>query len=194
MQNSLSPAFVRINSTSAYGAHSTTIPSVPLIAPPGGVGGYGFDLRGAAIDVNAQDSIEDFVNLLKVFYPSTYTFIDYVLFSQPAPEDVPVPVESNVLSIAGTNIGGGWAKAVQETWTWRTTEFGIFKLVMLDAVSDNSFDKLTNISGSAPHEALSDYVTADVTWIAGRDGGRPNTFLQIAKTLNEKLRRSYRMN
>jgi len=42
-------------------------------------------------------------------------------------------------------------------------------------------------------EDIRDYVTADATWIASRGGGRPNTFLQVSITLNEKLRRAYNM-
>lgn len=194
MENSLSPAFIRIDMTSAYGPHTMTVPSVA--AEPTTIGGsiYQFILRGAALPVAVAGAVEDFVDVLKPAFPTTYTFQGWTLFLQPTPEDTPTPVQAGLLGVAGTSPSTTWSKAVQHTLTWRTDEFGIFKLVLLDAVSGNVFDKLTNLSGNPTIEAISDYVTDDVTWVAGRDGGRPNVFLQMATTLNEKLRRSYRMN
>lgn len=192
--NSLYPAFIRIDSTSAYGPHSMTIPSVPV--EPTTVGGsiYQFILRGAALPATVSGAVEDFVDVLKVLFPSSYTFTSWTLFTLADPEATPLPVQAGNLNVAGTHAGATWDKAVQYTITWRTDTFGIFKLVLLDAESGNVFDKITNLTGETELEGINDYVTADVTWIAGRDGGRPNTFLQVAKTLNEKLRRSYRMN
>lgn len=193
-QNSLFPAFVRIDYTSAYGPHSMTIPAVPV--EPTTVGGsiYQFILRGAALPAQVDSAVEDFVDVIKGYFPATVTFIAYTLFTMADPEATPTPVESGQLNIAGTAGGTTWSKAVQNTITWRTDEFGIFKLVLLDSISNNNFDKITAPAEGGTLEAISDYVTADVTWIAGRDGGRPNVFLQQATTLNEKLRRSYRMN
>lgn len=194
MENSLYPAFVRIDYTSQWGPHSMTIPSVPV--EPTTIGGsvYQFILRGAALPANVEGAVTDFVNLLKPKFEATTRFNAYTLFTMSAPDATPTPVESNILGIPGVAGGASWDKAVQATLTWRTDEFGIFKMVLLDCISNNSFDKLTDLSADPSVEDLSDYVTAGVTWVAGRDGGRPNTFLQMAVTLNEKLRRSYRMN
>jgi len=192
--NSLYPAFVRIDYTSIYGPHSMTIPSVPVIAAVGGGAPYVFDLRGAAIDVPVSTSVEDFVDVIKPFFIASTIFNSYTLFTMADPEATPVPVQGGALNIAGTGGDTTWEKAVQWTITWRTDSFGIFKLVLLDAVSNNNFDKITDADSDVGLDPVNEYVTADVTWIAGRDGGRPDVFLQAAKTLNEKLRRSYRMN
>lgn len=193
-ENSLSPAFVRIDYTSIHGPHSMTLPSVPVIAAVGGGAPYTFDLRGAAIDVPVKGAVEDFVAIIAEFFETTTTFVAWTLYTQADADATPLPVQADNLGIDGTAATTTWDKAVQVTFTWRTDAFGIFKLVFLDAVSNNNFDKATNFDIDTATEALHDYVTADVTWLAGRDGGRPNTFLQRAKTLNEKLRRSYRMN
>lgn len=192
--NSLFPAFVRIDSESRWGPHSMTIPSVPVIAAVGGGAPYVFDLRGLAIDVPVAGAIEDFVEVLKVNFNTDYHFLGWTLFTMEDPEATPVPVQSGALSVAGTAGDTSWDKAVQVTITWRTDAFGIFKVVMLDCESGNNFDKTTDVTANPNWEALNDYVTDPVTWVAGRDGGRPNVFLQSAVTLNEKLRRSYRMN
>lgn len=192
--NSLSPAFTRINYISQWGPHSMTIPTVPYNPPDVGNATGAFVLRGAALPTDAADAIVDFVTLLLPFYEPTTTFLDYIIFTQADADATPLPQFSDTLGLAGTGGSTTWDKAVQFTWTWRTDEFGLFKLVMLDCISNNNFDKITNLTGLSAEEALHEYVTADVSFLAGRDGGRPNTFLQIAKTLNEKLRRSYRMN
>lgn len=192
--NSLSPAFVRIDYKSEFGPHSMTIPSVPVTAAVGGVTPYKFDLRGLAVDTFVTESVTDWVNIIKVAFKNTIVFKSFTLFTQADAESTPLPVQGGILNIAGTNAAAGWYKAVQQTITFRTDTFGRFKIVLLDVNSYNSFDKLEVLTPGDLLEDIVDYATADVTWFAGRDGGRPDVFLQSAVTLNEKLRRSYRMN
>lgn len=193
MANSLSPAFVKINYSSSYGSHVMTQPSVPLVAGAYAPTGYAFVLRGAAVPVAVDDAVTDFVNTIKVLFPATVTFTDATVYSQPTPSDIPVPVASFALGISGTAAASGWDKATQDTFTFRADDFTLYKLVLLDCVSFDQFDKVTDATVRTQFEDIVDYVTADVTWIASRGGGRPNTFLQYSITLNEKLRRSYNM-
>jgi hypothetical protein len=191
--NSPAPAFVKINYQSPWSPHTMQVPSVPIT----GVGSSMpmFNLRGGALSVNVDTAIIDFVNLVRPFYRENVTFIDALVFTQESENVPPVPVLSVPLNLAGnTQAPASWEKAVQKTWTWRTDAFGVFKIVMLDVISGNYFDPIRVLANNSSEKALSDYVTADVTWIAGRDGGRPTTFLQCATTLNEKLRSAYRMN
>lgn len=192
--NSLSPAFVRINYSSIYGPHSMTVPSVPII--DGGLdsdsGGYQFDLRGGAIPVAIDGAIRDFVTLMANFHATTTDFIDYVAYTQADPTSVAVPIWSRALGIDGAADDALWAKAVQNTWTFRADDFTLFKLVGLDVMAQ-TFNRVTDRLASASLDDLVEYVTDDVTWLASRGGGRPVTFLQQATTLNEKLRRAYGM-
>lgn len=190
MKNSLYPAFFEINYVSAHGAHKLRCPTVPYTTS----GALQYDLRGLAASVDTDTAIADFVTKVKPFFLSSTTFIDYTLFSMDEPEGVATPVKSGALNVVGTLTPDGKAnKAVQMTTTFRTDQFGIFKLVFLDVPVVN-FERVVSIADWADMQALVTYVTADVTFLAGRDGGRPNTFLQVSKTLNERLRRSYRMN
>jgi hypothetical protein len=193
MQNSLSPAFVKIDYTSVYAPHVMTVPSVPLIPAVGDAPPY-FDLRGAEIDVNADTAIRDYVAVLADLALGTMVFNSYTIFSQPEVGDTPVPVWSAPLNVVGTNPSAAApVKACQQTYSFRATDFTIFKVVLLDFPPMSGFDR-TTAPASVLQTNLIDYVTADETWIASRGGGRPNVFLQLATTLNEKLRRSYRMN
>lgn len=190
MQNSLYPAFFEINYVSAHGAHKMRCPTVPYVAENGAQ----YDLRGAASPVPTGTAISDFVNVVKPFFLNSTTFVDYTLFGMSAPDAVPTPVKSGTLNVSGTLSPDGKAnKAVQMTTTFRTETFGIFKLVFLDVPVVN-FERVVSIADWADMTALVTYVTAEVSFLSGRDGGRPATFLQVSKTLNERLRRSYRMN
>jgi hypothetical protein len=195
MENSLSPAFVKINYASEFGQHVMTVPSVPIVADVTKASGFRFDLRGAEIDTDVTASIRDFVNLLKVFWTASTTFTDFTAFTQATPTSVPVPVVTDTLNIVGTSSAGIWHKAVQATWTWRADDFTLSKIVMLDSVViSSSFDRIATVGTTGNLFALSQYITAAASWLASRGGGRPSTFLQVAQTLNEKLRRSYHMN
>jgi hypothetical protein len=191
--NSLSPAFVKINYNSAFGAHVMTVPAVPVESGVFAPTGWGFTLRGAALPVPVDDAVTDFVNAIKTLFPSDVTFVDATVYQQPTPSDIPTPVASFALGISGDSGDVGWSKAVQRTITFRADDFTLFKLVALDSDSANVFDKISVVPGGA-YGTMVDYITADETWIASRGGGRPNVFLQEASTLNEKLRRSYHMN
>ena len=192
--NSLSPAFVKINYTSAYGSHVMTVPSVPIDLVAAGGDPVSFDLRGGALNVGVGGAVEDFVNLLAPLFPTSTTFVDFTAFRQPDPDDPPTPIFSAALNIAGTEAAGGWSKAVQGTLTFRADDFTLFKIVLLDCASGDSFDKIVVVTPGGDLEALRDYVVDPVTWIASRGGGRPDVFLQWSFTLNEKLRRAYGMN
>lgn len=193
MANSPAPAFVRINYVTLYAPHTMEVPSVPIVPNILSASGWDFSLRGAEIPVDVGTAVRALVAKLKVFHKSTTVFTDYIAYTQDDPDLPATPVLSEALGIAGTTALTGWAKAVEATWTFRTDSFGLSKIVMLDIPDEASYDKETDLSGSVIKDALMDYWVAAATWVAGRDGGRPATFLQISKTLNEKLRRAYRM-
>lgn len=194
MANSLYPASVRINYTSAFGAHCMTLPTVPILDGPAGGAGNQFQLRGSQLPVECSGAIDDLVQILKTLAGTDITFTDWTIFKYETPTSRGVPLESGALSVTGTGGIASWRKAVQQTFTWRTDEFGLFKMVFLDFPSGNVFDRVVNPASDARILTLHNYVIAPETWLAGRDGGKPQTFLQVATTLNEKLRRSYRMN
>lgn len=193
MENSLSPAFVKIESQSFYAPHTMTIPCVPIIPAVGDAAPF-FDLRGLEIDVNVDTAINDFVDLLAVLVPSNYHWSSYTVFTQAGVGDTPVPVWSQSLAQVGSSPTTLDSKAVQRTLTFRATDFTLYKLVLLDFPVVGGWDRLVDLSGITPYNNVKNYVVAPETWIASRGGGRPNTFLQMSTTLNEKLRRSYRMN
>jgi hypothetical protein len=191
--NSPGPFFVRINYQSQYAPHSMEIPCLDAEQDIGDVSHWHFlHVGGDTTDVTTD--IKAFIDLVKVFFHAHVKFTDFVLFSQPDPAGVATPVFTDAIDKEGTNPDTSWDKAVQKTWSFRSNEFGQFKLVWLDCASFNNFDKVTSLTAGSADDVLRDYVVNNDSWLLARDGGQPKTFLQFAVTLNEKLRRSYRMN
>jgi hypothetical protein len=196
--NSLAPAFVRVNYTSEFSLHVMTIPSVPWIEPaPTAVGTARsglFDLRGLNIDVIADTAIKDYINLLKPLFSPQTTFLDYTIFTQVDAQAAPLPRYTGGLTIVGTGAATSWRKAVQKTYSFRTENFGHSRVVLLDCNSDNTFEKKSGNQLSTAEVAMVNYVAAEASWISGQDNARPVAFTQLSVTLNEKLRRAYKMN
>lgn len=192
MHNTLFPAHVEINYISAFGPHTQTIPSVPLAQGVDGI--WEFDLRGAAVSVDIDDAVTDWINVLVPLTSADTTFTDWIAYTWDEPDGIATPVAGGALGIVGyrSNFTGYNRKATQATFSFRTDEYGRAKIILLDLPLLN-FDKVTN-AADATWAALINYVTADVTWMAGRDGGRPDVFTQASFTLNKKLRQAYRMN
>lgn len=192
MPNSLAPAFVKINYQSAYSIHTMTVPTVQYNPPSPLLPSGEFVLRGALLPTAAAAAVTDYVNKLKPYFKSTVKFVDFTIFTQAGPTEPPTPRYTGGLNIVGTNASTGQDKAVQKTYTFRADDFSIFKIVMLDCPTV-SFDIFRNSPEDPALTALINYVTAPETFIQSQKGGRPVTFLQVATTLNEKLRRAYRM-
>ena len=189
--NSLYPASLRIDYQSAYGLHSMTMPTAKIILDGGQ---YKFLKEDLTIIGVVDTLVTAYVNVLKTFFPAGVTFIGWQAFTYATPTSSAVPFISGTLGIVGTSAAGAnvEVKATQATYTWRTSEFGIFKVVMLDRVI-GGYEKIVNPADSQV-STLHAIVAGANTWLRGRDGGLPQTFLQVAFTLNEKLRKSYRMN
>jgi hypothetical protein len=68
------------------------------------------------------------------------------------------------------------------------------KLVLLDAPSSNLFDKILAFGASPAAVDIFDQLSDLGNGWAGRDGAKVGVMVQIAYTLNDKLRREYGMN
>lgn len=188
MPNSLSPSFVEIDYHSAFGFHKMTIPTLQYDNV-----NDEFATWSAGV-VDSTEMIEDFVDTLLPFFPSTVTFDNYTIFNKATPAAVPTPERSAILT---GKVGGvatpGWNKAVQFTVTIRTEGFGILKIVLLDIDSGNSFERQGSVSTPSDFTSMMTQLTANNHGWSGQDDTQPNVFLQCSRTLNEKLRKSYRM-
>lgn len=188
----LGPAFIRIDYSSLWGAHTMTIPSVPVTGATDPA--PFFTLRGLEAPVNVNTAVADFVNILKGLFLASTTFKNATLFTKAGVGDPAVPTHIIPLNIAGTNGGTTLMnEATQATYTFRAEDFNLFKLVLLDTPIIADVRPVVTWGAGSPQQNLIDYVVADASWIASRSGAAPKVFLKTAFTLNEKLRRSYKM-
>ncbi|HET9328869.1 MAG TPA: hypothetical protein VFQ05_19050 [Candidatus Eisenbacteria bacterium] len=192
MANDLYPAYIITTYRSAWGLHHQTIPTVPIVANALMPSGFEFDLRGAAVSVDLDDAVRDFYDVVKPILKSTFSFVDYVAYSVPAPGQPGQPIFGAELSIVGTSGSTPmWEKATQMTFNFRTEGFGAYRYTLLDC-GVGSFDKDTPPYTST-FLSIINYITAESSWFSGRDGDRPTNCISITATLNEKLRRAYGM-
>jgi hypothetical protein len=185
MPESQNPSFVKILYHSNAGPHTMEVPTLQW--NESGT----FDVWGGGTVVD-HDMVEAFVTLLLPFFGSDTEFESFIIYNVPTPGAAPQPVASFPLSgMVGSASSPGWTTAVQGTFSIRTTLFGLFKITMLDGASGNSFAPSTALGGDAL--ALFEELISDANGWSGRDNGQPNVFIKFTKTLNEKLRRSYRL-
>ena len=190
--NSLFPAFVKVDYHSVFGVHSMVLPTRTWSPDGATVAGTFVDWDDN--DTDADDMIQALVTLFLPFFIATTTFDLYTIYTMAAAGAKPVPVASAELGLDGTSVSTTWAKAVQKTFTFRTDLFGILKLVFLDCPSGNNFDRVNAFGADAATLAILAALSADTNAWSARDNGKPDTVVQQATTLNEALRKTYRMN
>lgn len=189
--NSLSPAFGVMEYTTAYGTHKQTIPTVAWNAGIGenGYGGYlGWD---TTTPNDALDMWTDLATLIAAFHLATTTFNIVTIFTQDDADSRAFPQMIIPLDIDGTNVGTGIAKAVQQTWNMRSTAFGHFKLVTLDAPIGTNFTKVLAASFGTPDNNLVGELTDQTKGWSARDNHPIAVAISKTLTLNDKLRREY---
>jgi len=192
-QHSLAPAFVRIFYHSDFGSHVMTIPTTEWLEPSTGHD-QGEFINWDATQSDADGMIRALCDALAPFFTDDNEFDSYIIYTQADADSPQRPRAQNTIAIPGTSISTQDRQAVQETWTFRTTEFGIFKLVLLDASASVEFAPIRNPTGLTAVEDLVELITDEANGWSGRDNARPANFVQIAYTLNEKLRREYGLN
>jgi len=193
MANFRGPYFVKISSHSDFGPHTEQIPTTDYTGPSIG---FPFGIFTGWDDTlaDADAMIVALVDKMAKFYPPSYTFDNWQVFHQALPTDPAIPLAGNTFtSKVGTSILTGWDMATQATLTWRSTTFGKQKLVFLDFASGGSFAKVSTLPGSGNLFDLDAELTSVSNGWKAQDNGRPNTFISMTATLNEKLRRSYRL-
>lgn len=195
MPNSLFPAAVKIEYDTPYAPHTMILPvnTVNVAVPPVLATTTVDTWAGATVPLGTM--VTDLINALKVFYTAATSFrlATLLKINNPPADQTPIPLFSWTLGIPGTSVSTTWAKAVQQTLTFRTSEQGTSKLVMLDALSFNEFERLVDLTAVPSLQAIVDEWTDPTNGWAGRDSSQPVIFLQATRTLNEALRRAYRM-
>lgn len=187
-RNDPGPDYVQFFSHSAFGVHVQQLSTTPF-----DVGASTFNKHsGGTID--AQTMFNDLVDKILSFYPNTFAYDTWRVFSKPDPGDVPLLVAAGQFtSKIGTGTGVGWDKATQLTISALGATGTKGRLVLLDAGTNDDWDGVFTLPGSGSlFDTFTEWSNVDRGWRT-RGNERPQTFLEMSKTLNEKLRREYRM-
>ena len=186
----LYPAFTKIFYHTAFASHVRTLPCKAWVFDGSPQGQFHDWVSGV---ISADTMIKALVNKEKVIVPSTTVFDYYEIWNYPSEDGLPFPVATNSLAIAGTSVATGWSEAVEQTFMLKTTAFGIFKYIILDAVTNNFFGKVLPADFDPAYDDLMAELTAETNGWSGRDNARPSIVKQATITLNDKLRRSYHL-
>ena len=184
----LFPAFVRIQYHSAKAPHIATIPVKGYIG--GGAGDVGELENWDGGSFPSDDTIEDFIDLWATMVDNALTFDRWQLFTVPSPGAQPVWIFEGAHSVVGSaTITAGQTFAVQHTMTFRTDNNGLYKLVTLDRNSGGFWGR--SYVPSAIEQDVIDFILSGLSFIAGRDNGRPVSFNRLTVSENDRLAREY---
>lgn len=194
-ENSLSPSSLIAEYTTAFGHHKMTIPTLVWLATNVGAGVLGSYLAWDGVtSVSADDMVDNLLNLLAAFVPSTTTFDLVTIYNQATPTADNIPARSKVLSIAGTSGATGFSQAQSTTFNFKTTANGDAKLVLLDTpLGSGGFVALHSAGFTTPVTDLAAEFEDTLRAWSGRDNARPNVLRKVTFDLNEKLQKSYKM-
>jgi len=185
--NSLFPAFIETRYTTPFTTHTQRFPCLAF-------SNSGFDDAGSFETHNAGSIAGDvmaeaLIDLLADCVNPTTTYEDYTIYTLDDATATPKPVFGKVYTTVGTGVLTGVDRAVQQTFTFRTSNFGFMKWVQLDRHTNNSFGKFITVDTETGLVATA-LMDPDNAW-AGRDGGRPALYLSASITLNSRLERKY---
>jgi len=191
--NSLSPASVKINYHTAYGAHSMTIPTLEWF-PTSITGTLGSYAGHTGSPVDAEVMINALVDCLKVFMKSSTQFDLATVYTQATPTSDNIPRAAAALTQVGTSAATTEEQAVSYTFNFKTALNGDAKLVLLDApIGSNWFRKQLPADFSASVLALETAFCLSASAWSGRDDSQPSVLRSVTFDLNDKLQKQYKM-
>lgn len=189
--HALGPYYIQINYHSADAPHSHIIGCNEWDSFSAG-GSSGSILAWDTSQKDTDDMVEQLVDTLLPFYNSDTVYDNFIVWHKPVDPGPANPVAGESFTgKVGTGVGGSWAQAVQRTLVFRTAAFHQAKLVLLDAQSGNSFSPVYT-PDSTISAVLAELSADDNGW-AGRDDAQILSFVKMTTTLNEALRKAYRM-
>lgn len=191
--HTLWPCSVTFNLTTGFSRHKMTLP-LTAWSPVSTGHPAGTNLAWDDSQADTDDMVVGLVDLLRPFWPSTATFTNYTIYTYdsvnaPARPRISIPI------VSGAGTGGATIPAAQATFNFKSAGFFPFKLVMLDARVSSTFAPLETLVSPANDDeiAIVNWLTADTNAFSARDNTQITTFERVTYTLNEKLRKSYRL-
>lgn len=192
-ENLLYPTSGQIEYTGIQGTHVMTVPMTTW-SPVSSGHPMGTCTAWDGSEKDVADFFDEYTDLWKVFLDNTASILSATVFTYASP-GAPARPRETVTYTGKVGTGGTVIPAAQQTISFKTSEYGAFRVVLLDSVVTSSFQpKKALISPADDKEiALVNYIKADANCIQGRDGHQVTVYRGITYTLNEKLRKEYRL-
>jgi hypothetical protein len=184
-ENSLFPAFFQLRVVSEFGTHFHNIPTREY-----DVNANEF-LNWNDVPVSATDMIEDYVDLLLPFHVASTEVVVAIIYTL---ENETAPPEPRTFITLTGKVGTNTASVVPASegiYTFRSTNFGLHKIVFLDAPVTSDFLPFDFLSSSAALANLFNLISDEDNAFAARDGGRPAQFVRASFGLNKALQKKY---
>lgn len=191
MIHSLFPAFFRLFYVSQYAPHIMTMPT--KVWDSGGGGGAGSFTSWGGPPVDASVMIEAYVDTLLPFFTADVEFTQAIVYTMD--DEVAPPRPRAFIAFTG-KIGTSILPvnpAAQSMYTFRTVDFGLLKVVLLDAPVTSGFLPINVVTPGSELAALSNLLANDSYAFSGRDNAQPSGFVHATFKLNDELRKSYRL-
>jgi hypothetical protein len=191
--HSLFPCSVAIHYHNNFAPHVMTIP-LNEWNPVSSGHPAGTNTAWDSTQRDTADMISDLIDILLPFFYSDTHFDNYVIDTY-ADKDAPGRPQIEVGLTGRTGTGGTYIPATQANFMFRTGGFGYLKLIMLDVVASAQFLPVSTFPSPAYDTtiALYEYICSDVQAFRGRDQTQPAFLKKITYTLNEQLRKAYRL-
>lgn len=188
--HSLFPAFFRLFSQSEFGPHISTIPTLSWNTSAAPAGRF---IAWDGSDRDAADMITDFVDLILPFFTPDTEYQSATIYTMADIDALPQPrAFVNFTGKVGSSADPA-VPASMSTYSFRTTNFGLMKLVFLDAPVTTNFLPFTSLASSVPLTNLFNFMSDEANAISARDNGRPAQFIRATFKINDELRKSYRL-
>jgi len=184
-KNSLSPGFVKMYYGRGGSQHVHTIPIKFHDAPV--AGSDPLLLKHDASGTNFGFLVEEYADLFKALFAATETIDHAEVWSQPTPDDDPVWIFSDAISVAGTN-GVATSVGSEAVMTFRTASGGLYRWYCMEpSLPPNQV--YSPATFPAAYAAISDYLIGGDSWVYGRDNGKVAVPLSMKTKTNDVLRR-----
>lgn len=191
MENSLKPSYIQFRYHSSLGSHKMTLPTRQW-SSAGGISGFGSYVSWDDNVRDVGDMVDDFVDLLRVQFPSSVIFDDWQVFNWNETAGFFIPVAGDSFTAkAGTDAAPGWFYAVESVFTMFDTEYATAKLVLLDTSSRGNFARRTGATADAGELAIFTAYSDEANAWASRNGQRPATLRSISLGINDALKKQY---
>lgn len=190
--NSLSPASVVIAYHTSYGAHRMTIPTLAWspVSSGGTIGSY---IAWNLTTIDTEAMVNDLVNNLIPFVPSSTVFDDVTVYTKDTPTADNIPRANAVIGTAGTGSAGNMHEATSGTFNFKTLANGDMRVVLLDFPITTTFRAIHPAAFDANMLALEAAVVNVTNAWSGRDDARPSALRKITLDLNDELQKQYKL-